>query len=244
MKKIVLLIFCISHICFAQTNTIENDTAARQQAIQRLQPRAETIDNEFVLNDGQYHSAVVLGYNMATAYKYNNMRVLGGAVFPVTGSYEGKVSPAFNIGYRGYYLPHHSMGMLGTLSYEQNREISSENFNYGTISTNASYSSKPIFQIILLEANVAYRWKRYYVNIGANYSKPTFISSGSSGNEGNLNGATGFQLGTGLLFNKFYVADLQLKTIAVQGTYHQGTTTFVLGDGYLTGFEVHIGYIF
>ncbi|MBC7740947.1 MAG: hypothetical protein H7061_02040 [Bdellovibrionaceae bacterium] len=230
---------------FAQSIDDADDSEARQKAIQGkyIAPAAEQENLEYVVNDNNFHSAATVTYNAASEVQFGSVKVLGGGLFPTTGTYSFPVTAAIGLGYRGLYLPNRSMGLITGASLEQSRTVASETVSYNGTTTTTNYSSPPTLMVLSGEVNLAYRWKQIFFEAGFNYSKPMY-TSGSANSEVTLDGAVGNQIGAGFFVNKIYFVEILNKTLKFNGNVHRGETVYNLSMGTMTGLEAHVGYMF
>jgi hypothetical protein len=207
----------MKQIIIALTLLIANTTLA-----QEIKPELESkVESKIVYGIGG--SLVVNGH-----YTSDDLTISS-----TSGSYSANydVTNGFSLDLSAMKSEQNSWGFLGVLSLGQERKIDG-----GAVAGVAVSMPNTKFRTHSISANTVYRWDKFYLPFGLNYST-TSISGDATITS--VSGGLGYQLGAGYFIDENLAVDYTAIHSLVKINGKSGNTLYNYGNGYLT--EVHIG---
>lgn len=152
---------------------------------------------------------------------------------------------AFELTAGAMYANRRSFGGFGFLTYQSSRDVTNVTLTLSSgASSSSSYgSSKPKFQVVLLEFGGLYRWSEFYLPFGLNYSLPIYEEPASS-SKTEINGFFGAQIGAGYLIRSGFAFEAWLKAIGATAKTTASSVTIDYKTGFMPGFGLQAKYAF
>jgi hypothetical protein len=135
-------------------------------------------------------------------------------------------------------------GWSAGASYDSERKINSMNLTLNGTSGSGVYVLKPTFSFVLLYANAMYRWGKFYLPFGLNYSIPTFNRSADAVGTLSVGGALGAQFGGGFQASERVSVEVLNRIVGVTATSTAGAYAYDYGTGYSGGLQLNLKYSF
>lgn len=132
----------------------------------------------------------------------------------------------FGLGVRGMILEPNTFGLIGSIEYEFKRtfdSITGDNFV-------ATFTTKPELSMFFIEGGFAYRWDRFYLPFGLNYSIPQLSNAEGEKAIGTLGGMVGF--GMFPIDNVSFEALIRVLGVRFKDDFYDD----VYGTGFVSGF--------
>lgn len=188
------------------------------------------------------HWGLVVGYSTAKNIKFNNGEYkTGGSTYDFDATIKGQTVPSIGITYARMHP--NAWGFSGGLTYEFPRELKSFSVTTSGGTATGFTTGSPKLSIFLIEANMLYRWDKFYLPFGMNISIP-YTSGGGADHDafGPMAGAYG---GAGYIFMEHMSVEVFARLVGV--TIKDDNTPGAevdYGSGYLAGVGANLKYWF
>lgn len=179
-------------------------------------------------------------YTAADEARFNDVEVTESGS---SGTVEAEFSVETGIGFGASFMSmeERSWGFSGGVNFEPAREIKSVTFT-GPGGTATGVLSSTKMSVLFFEGNAIYRWDKFYLPFGLNFSIPRLTSPSSSTVD--IKGSVGAFVGAGFLLNDNCALELFARSIGFNMTEKTSTTTIDYGYGALTGAGLGFKFLF
>lgn len=181
--------------------------------------------------DNLWNFSLGISYDLGTAAKFDSATISGTSGY----SYELEYDNSFSIEADARYLPQNSWGFITGLTYDFDRKLNTATLTGNGVSSSEDGQGRKL-RTTVAYASAVYRWEKFYLPFGLNYSDVTITPSTNL----SISGSVGVQLGIG-----YYVKDnFAIEAISRTLTARLKAPTSDFGTGHLTSIMLTAKYIF
>lgn len=184
----------------------------------------------------------VLYVASADTVKFDNVIVTTGTGATGHAEVNFNSSASYGIGLHLARIEPMQWGYSLGLNYEARRKIKSIRASGAGGTLYGSYNDGPKFSFVFVEANILYRWEKYYLPFGFNYSVPDIEDIAATKAE--YSGVLGVNVGFAVLMSPDSAVEINYRSLALQINTVESGNTIDYGTGRLSGLTLGWKFFF
>jgi len=241
MVIVFLIVLTVTPLFAQETTPSEPQQTPEQQVVEPpppvLTPEPIAVE-ERKPKKLPFRIGLLLYYSAGDEFQFDDLAV-SNSTGSGTGSTTLNTDTAAGVGIEASQSDPNSWGFSTGLTYDFPREVNSQTITVNGFTGSAvATGSKTKIEFFTLYVNAIYRWEKFYIPFGLNYTLPIIKRAPTAEGTLDTDGGVGTQLGAGLSIKDNLAIELFVRTSALKATSKVDDTTIDYGTGAMSSFII------